>query len=159
MARITRRTLIGAGVSAAALGAVGYGSWPDMELYREELARQRRMPGERPDMRELIRMATLAANGHNAQPWRFRLEERRVAILPDFTRRTPVVDPDDHHVFVSLGCAAENLVLAAAAGGQAAEVSINETPEPGIEIALSAMRGGRPALRGNSSPAIHAVGL
>ena len=67
--------------------------------------------------RELIRYATLAANSHNTQPWKFTAEERRITIAPDFARRCPAVDPDDHHLFVSLGCAAENLVHAAAAAG------------------------------------------
>ena len=67
---------------------------------------------------ELIRYATLAASGHNTQPWRFRVAGDRIDILPDTTRRTPVVDPDDHHLFVSLGCATENLMLAAAARGR-----------------------------------------
>src|SRR5690606_28452554 len=34
--------------------------------------------------------------------------------------RCPAVDPDDHHLFASLGCAAENLVHAAAATGSKA---------------------------------------
>ena len=42
---------------------------------------------------------------------------RGIDVLPDLSRRTPVVDPDDHHLFVSLGCAAENLALAAMARG------------------------------------------
>src|SRR5215813_229957 len=73
----------------------------------------------RPDggLNELVRYATLAANSHNTQPWRFTIEERRITIAPDFARRCPVVDPDDHHLFVSLGCAAENVVHAAAAVG------------------------------------------
>jgi hypothetical protein len=66
-----------------------------------------------PTMLDLIRTATLAANGHNTQPWKFRLRDDGIDILPDLARRTPVVDPDDHHLFVSLGCAAENLALAA----------------------------------------------
>ncbi len=69
------------------------------------------------DLRELVRFATLAANGHNTQPWKFRIGLSGVDILPDFTRRTGVVDPDDHHLFVSLGCALENLSLCAAARG------------------------------------------
>jgi len=68
-------------------------------------------------MKEIVRYATLAPSGHNTQCWRFRLENRSIAILPDLSRRTPVVDPDDHHLFVSLGCAAENLVQAARAFG------------------------------------------
>jgi len=35
----------------------------------------------------------------------------RLPYGPICARRTPVVDPDDHHVFVSLGAAAENLAL------------------------------------------------
>jgi len=42
----------------------------------------------------------------------------RPGILPDLARRTPVVDPDDHHLFVSLGCAAENFLIAAATSGR-----------------------------------------
>jgi hypothetical protein len=68
-------------------------------------------------MRQLARYATLAPSSHNTQCWKFRLGEQSVSILPDFTRRCPVVDPDDHHLFVSLGCAAENLIQAAAAMG------------------------------------------
>lgn len=67
--------------------------------------------------RELVRYATLAASSHNSQPWRFRVQDNRIAILPDLTRRCQVVDPDDHHLFVSLGCATENLILAAQALG------------------------------------------
>jgi nitroreductase len=69
-----------------------------------------------------VRYATLAPNGHNTQPWRFRLGEGRIDILPDFSRRTPVVDPDDHHLFVSLGGAAETLALAGAARGRPGEI-------------------------------------
>jgi hypothetical protein len=64
-----------------------------------------------------VREATLAASSHNTQPWKFRLGERSMAIFPDLTRRCPVVDPDDHHLFVSLGCATENLVCGALAIG------------------------------------------
>ena len=74
--------------------------------------------------RELVRYATLAANSHNTQPWKFTTAERRITIAPDFGRRCPAVDPNDHHLFVSLGCAAENLVHAAAAAGFAATTAI-----------------------------------
>lgn len=69
---------------------------------------------------ELVRFATLAANGHNTQPWRFARTEGRVMLAADDTRRTPVVDPDDHHLYASLGCAAENLMIAASAYGMGA---------------------------------------
>lgn len=69
------------------------------------------------DPTSLVRCATLAASSHNTQPWKFRVQGRRIVILPDSSRRCPVVDPDDHHLFASLGCAAENLALAAEAAG------------------------------------------
>ena len=71
---------------------------------------------------ELVRCASLAANGHNTQPWKFRLSPDVISIQPDLSRRTPVVDPDEHHLWVSLGCATENLVLAAPALGKHADV-------------------------------------
>lgn len=69
------------------------------------------------DYRTLVHYATLAASSHNTQPWLFRLHENAIAILPDLSRRCPAVDPDDHHLYASLGCAAENLLIAARAGG------------------------------------------
>jgi len=69
--------------------------------------------------RELVRCAILAPSSHNTQCWKFALDTdgRSISILPDLARRCPAVDPDDHHVFVSLGCATENLIQAALAHG------------------------------------------
>jgi hypothetical protein len=72
---------------------------------------------------ELVRCATLAASGHNTQPWKFGVSPDTISIRPDLSRRTPVVDPDEHHLWVSLGCATENLVLAAAALGKHSDVA------------------------------------
>jgi nitroreductase len=66
-------------------------------------------------LQELVRYATLAPSSHNTQCWKFKLGGHAVSILPDLTRRCPAVDPDDHHLLASSGCAAENLVLAAEA--------------------------------------------
>ncbi|WP_282079235.1 Acg family FMN-binding oxidoreductase [Aquimarina algiphila] len=76
-------------------------------------------------MRELVRYATLAANSHNTQPWRFKITSDCITILPDFTRECPVVDPNNHHLFASLGCATENMLLAAEAYGLKGHVSID----------------------------------
>lgn len=75
---------------------------------------------------ELVRYGTLAANSHNTQPWKFKIERNRISILPDFTRRCAAVDPDDHHLFASLGCALENMVLASRAFGLREFVSIGD---------------------------------
>lgn len=91
-------------------------------------------------LRELVRYATLAANSHNTQPWRFRVEQDRISILPDFSRRCPVVDPDDHHLFASLGCAAENLVHAAAAIGLKATPIFSAADQAEITLAPTEAR-------------------
>ena len=133
---VSRRTFILSGLSVAAVAATGYGLWPRLGGYTEFIERQRQLMSATPELVDLVRMATLAANGHNTQPWRFRLSDSSVSILPDFSRRTAVVDPDDHHLYVSLGCAAENLVIAAAASGRSAEVDIRNGSETTIDIAL-----------------------
>ena len=89
--------------------------------------------------RELVRCATLAPSSHNTQCWKFRIGERGIDILADLARRCPVVDPDDHHLHVSLGCAAENLVLAAAHHGLHAEPRFE--PATGIRVALETAHG------------------
>ena len=84
--------------------------------------------------RELVRYATLAPSSHNTQCWRFTLEDRRISILPDLARRCPAVDPDDHHLFVSLGCAAENLVQAALARGLRSEVRFDSSAGGAVRV-------------------------
>ena len=66
---------------------------------------------------ELVRCATLAPSSHNTQCWKFRLEDQAITLSVDGARRCPAVDPDEHHMFVSLGCATENLAQAALAHG------------------------------------------
>jgi hypothetical protein len=77
--------------------------------------------------RELVRCATLAPSSHNTQCWQFALDAkgRSISVLPDLARRCPAVDPDDHHVFVSLGCATENLIQAALAHGLKGEAQFD----------------------------------
>lgn len=94
-------------------------------------------PGEAPPvLRELVRYATLAPSSHNTQCWKFRLEAGAVSILPDLSRRCPAVDPDDHHLYVSLGCAAENLIQAAQAHGLMGHAEQDAAGADGLRVAL-----------------------
>jgi hypothetical protein len=85
---------------------------------------------------ELVRYATLAPSSHNTQCWKFAVEAEAITILPDFSRRCPVVDPDDHHLYVSLGCAAESLIQAARAHGLLGEAEFDEARDA-VRITLS----------------------
>ncbi|WP_349368235.1 Acg family FMN-binding oxidoreductase [Salinarimonas sp.] len=105
-------------------------------LYEEALAAQRAPLAETPEPRELVRYATLAASGHNTQPWRFRLRADRIDVEPDLSRRTPVVDPDDHHLYASIGAVTEALVLSARARGIAAEAAYDDAGEGRVVVDL-----------------------
>lgn len=139
MTLLARRQMLfgGAGVLAAAGGLLTWkgatGSMTEYQRYSDKL---RAPPGPRAAISDIIRCATLAANSHNTQPWRFLAgDDGSVRLLPDFERRLLVVDPDDHHLFVSLGCAAENLSIAARAKGWSCETSPD--PQGGLLLRLS----------------------
>ena len=98
---------------------------------------------------ELVRCATLAPSSHNTQCWKFALEDGAISILPDALRRCPAVDPDDHHVFVSLGCATENLVHAALAHGLHGAAN--------FDVAREAVRVVLTPARAETSPLFNAI--
>jgi hypothetical protein len=114
-----------------------------MSKYDQAVAAIRSPLPAEPGLRDLVRFATLAPNSHNTQPWTFRLEENAVEIRPDFSRRCPVVDPDDHHLYVTLGCAAENLAIAANAGGRPADVTVQANGPRDFSVRVSLGHGVR----------------
>lgn len=123
-----RNVLIGGGALAiAGAGAVAYTlrQMGSTDSYNAAMLVLRRPLPHEPSADDLIRFATLAANSHNTQAWRFRASDKRIDILPDLARSTPAVDPDNHHLFVSLGCAVENLSVAAASRGVPGEASFD----------------------------------
>jgi len=131
----TRREFLtksGVVMASAAVAGCSY----DQSAYVEAVTDQMRPLPDSATVRDLVRYATLAANGHNTQPWKFRANEGAVQIAPDLTRRTPVVDPDDHHLIASLGCAAENLRLAARARGRSGEIRITDTSDFLVDVEL-----------------------
>ncbi len=126
---LSRRDFLKLTVAASALVVGGhlldtYAPWLNEEeqaaLVRQPFTQEGTMS---PQMIEMIRYATLAANGHNTQPWKFAVREDGIEIYPDTSRRLPVVDPDDRELWISLGCALENLLLAARAAGYAPTVA------------------------------------
>ena len=75
----------------------------------------------------LLRYATLAASSHNTQPWRFEADGDCIRVFADAGRQLLVADPDRRELFLSVGCAIENLVVAAEQLGHAATVSYEES--------------------------------
>jgi hypothetical protein len=82
------------------------------------------------NIEKLIFNATLAPSGHNTQPWTFSANDHVVRIFPDFNRTLPVVDPDNHALYISLGCALENLLISAKQDGLKCSVDYFPEDEP-----------------------------
>jgi hypothetical protein len=61
----------------------------------------------------MVEFAIKAPSGHNTQPWKFRINERSIEVLPNFTKSLPIVDGNNRELYISLGCALENLCITA----------------------------------------------
>ena len=86
---------------------------------------------QNPDFLFMVEYAIKAPSGHNTQPWLFRINENNIEIHPNFDRALPVVDFDNRELFISLGCALENLCITALEKGydydvETKSLSINE---------------------------------
>jgi hypothetical protein len=87
---------------------------------------------------KILKYAAKAPSGHNTQPWKFKTGDDSISIIPDFTRALPVVDPDNHALYISLGCALENLIISADEFNYRAETEITgDEREPQIVVRLS----------------------
>ena len=81
----------------------------------------------------LLGYAILAPSSHNTQPWRFSVNDSAISVFADKTRWLNVADADQRELFLSVGCALENLVVAAEHFGYACNVTY--FPGDGDEIA------------------------
>ena len=61
----------------------------------------------------LLRYAILAPSVRNTQPWAFSVRGNRVHLIADSRKTQPVADPDRRELYISIGCALENLLVAA----------------------------------------------
>ena len=89
---------------------------------------------------QIIRYAAKAPSSHNSQPWRFKVRKNVVELHPDFRRTLPVVDPNRRELYISLGAALENFVVAARAHGFDATVDLFPGGDAYIRITLRPMR-------------------
>jgi hypothetical protein len=77
---------------------------------------------------DLVRAAILAANPHDSQPWLFHVTEIQIDLFADRKRNLGHIDPLLREMHIGLGCALENLLLAAAANGYATQVTLFPDP-------------------------------
>ncbi|SDX18374.1 hypothetical protein SAMN05444358_103286 [Ruegeria halocynthiae] len=76
----------------------------------------------------IVAQAMLAPSAHNTQPARWRLNQGYIELYADLSRRLPVGDPNDRDLEVSCGAAVEGTVVAMAARGIGAKVTLSDQP-------------------------------
>jgi hypothetical protein len=72
----------------------------------------------------LVSAAILAASPHNTQPWLFKVTDSSIDLYLDPKRYPGAVDPYLREEHIGIGCALENLVLAAPANGYMASATL-----------------------------------
>jgi hypothetical protein len=90
----------------------------------------------------LVGAAILAANAHDSQPWVFRVALDRIDLFAAMERSIGAMDPLGREMYLSLGCALENLVLAAKAHGYRSDVRLMPTPGDPTHVASVALAPG-----------------
>ena len=65
------------------------------------------------DFIQIASYASKAPSGHNTQPWKFHITDSTITVLPNLDVALPVVYRYNRELFISLGCAVENLCIAA----------------------------------------------
>lgn len=81
--------------------------------------------------RFLLQYAILAPSSHNTQPWKFSVRGNEISIFTDKSRWLKVADADQRELHLSVGCALENLLIAAEHYGYAHSVTYFPDGEEG----------------------------
>ena len=82
----------------------------------------------------LVRAAILAASPHNTQPWLFTITNSSINLHIDTGRNVGALDPYLREEHIGMGCALENLMLAAPANGYSATATL----QPGKLVPIPA---------------------
>ena len=99
-------------------GVFGTGAGPAYEPW----VNWRREPSD--GLLALVRAAILAASPHNTQPWLFKVADGSIELYLDVRRNLGALDPFLREAHLGMGCALENLMLAAQAKGTAFRLTL-----------------------------------
>lgn len=115
---LTRRQFIAAG-AVAGVGVLTAGVPSGLAAAERTMSESERMKSWNGStgIDRLMLAGTLAASSHNTQPWYFRASEEYLDLVGDSDRLMGLADSRHREFYLSLGCALENTVLAAADSG------------------------------------------
>lgn len=88
----------------------------------------------------LVASAILAANPHNTQPWVFVVNPNRIDLFAVINRNIGSIDPYLREMYEGLGCALENLVLAAEAKGYTYDLKLVPNPASKTQVASISLK-------------------
>lgn len=91
----------------------------------------------------LVKAAILAANAHNMQSWKFGVTQSQIDLLADLIRNDGTADPFYRELYIGLGCALENLLIAATAVGYRYDLQLFPQTDP-THIARIALKPAKP---------------
>ncbi len=147
----TRRTIL-SGAGALVLAGLGYRAWDrgvfsagtgpayaPWTVWQGDGANGARRP---------LHAAILAANPHDTQPWLFAAKDNAITVFADRSRNLGTMDPFRREMHLGLGCAVENIVVAARAFGLDAMVTSaggTLSRSPGNDVMTAAQIALRPA--------------
>jgi nitroreductase len=96
----------------------------------------------------LTKFGLLAPSTHNTQPWIFAITSNHLTIKPNWRYRLPEADPINRNLYISLGCCAGNVLVAAAHFGLVGQIKLSRE---GVGIEFSA---GQDTMLGRLFPSI-----
>jgi hypothetical protein len=99
----------------------------------------------------LVRAAIISSNAYNSQPWLFKLSQSSIELYAALSRNLGAFDPYVRELHFSLGCALENLLIAAAANGYKTSLTflpgkldpVPQTPKPELVARVDLSSGPR----------------
>src|SRR4051812_23735567 len=90
----------------------------------------------------VLNYTILAPSLHNTQPWKFMIHDNEMRVLADRSRQLQIADPDARELYISLGCALENLLTAATFFGLSASVAYFPSPNDELWVATVTFKDG-----------------
>jgi hypothetical protein len=125
----------GSVIRAVDQGLFSVGQGPAYEPWRNW--RDAGSPVER-----IVAAGILASNPHNSQPWLFRISGSTIDLFAVAERQIGVIDPFRREMYIGLGCAIENMRLAAEAEGFTPDIRLmpdltTETHAASISLAAA----------------------
>lgn len=115
------------GVGAVSAGIIGFSSTGKVNYSDPAyLYWNKNVKGALENESYAVLCGALAASAHNTQPWRFDISKNQVDVYADLKRNLGKADVDRRMMSMSVGCAIENITIAAQQLGITPEVTLQD---------------------------------